>query len=61
MKSSDLVLFRDICDAIEPTLYQTLQNPDDEFIEDIESGYKFSEYATNGVEYDFDDIQRNLV
>jgi len=60
MKSSDLVLFRDICDAIEPTLYQTLQNPDDEFIEDVESGFKFSEYTTHGVEYDFEDMQERL-
>ncbi len=60
MKSSDLVLFRDICDAIEPTLYQTLQNPDDEFINDVESGFKFNEYATNGIEYNFDDIENKI-
>jgi len=60
MKSSDLVLFRDICDAIEPTLYQTLQNPDDEFVKDVENGFKFNEYATNGIEYDFDDMQDKL-
>ena len=60
MKSSDLVLFRDICDAIEPTLYQTLQNPDDEFIQDVESGYKFNEYTANDVEYDFDNMEDKL-
>ncbi|MBA1438308.1 MAG: DEAD/DEAH box helicase family protein [Epsilonproteobacteria bacterium] len=60
MKSSDLVLFRDICDSLDDSLYQTIQNPDNEFIEDIESGYKFSEYSSKGIEYDFDDMEDKL-
>lgn len=60
MKSSDLVLFRDICDSLNDRLYQTLQNPDDEFVDEVENGYKFSEYASSGVEYDFDDMQDKL-
>jgi len=60
MKSSDLVLFRDICDELDDRLYQTLQNPDDEFITEVENGSKFSEYSTNRVEYDFDDMEEKL-
>jgi hypothetical protein len=60
MKSSDLVLFRDICDCLDERLYQTIQNPDDDFISDVENGYKFTEYSSCGVEYDFDDIEYKL-
>ena len=60
MKSSDLVLFRDICDCLDERLYQTIQNPDDDFISDVENGYKFTEYSSCGVEYDFDDIEDKL-
>ena len=61
MKSSDLILFRDICNSLDSRLYQQIQNPDDEFIEDVEKGYKFNEFAsTCGVEYDFDDMEEKL-
>ncbi len=61
MKSSDLILFRDICDSLDSRLYQQIQNPDDEFIEDVEKGYKFREFATTcGVEYDFEDMEEKL-
>lgn len=60
MRSSDLILFREICDSLNDSLYQTLQNPDDEFIKEIEDGSKFSEYISNGVEYDFDEMENRL-
>ena len=61
MKSSDLILFRDICDSLDSRLYSQIQNPDDEFIEDVEKGYKFNEFATTcGVEYDFEDMKEKL-
>ena len=60
MKSSDLELFRDICDSLDNKLYQTIQNPDDEFITDVEKGYKFSEYSASGIEYDFNDMEDRL-
>lgn len=60
MKSSDLVLFRDICDSLDARLYQTLQNPDNEFIDEVENGYKFGEYSSSGIEYSFDDMEDKL-
>jgi len=60
MKSSDLVLFRGICNGLDDRLYQTLQNPDDEFVNEVEKGYRFSEYSSSGVEYDFEGIEEKL-
>ncbi len=61
MKSSDLILFRDICDNLDSRLYGQLQNPDVEFIKDVEKEYKFNEFTTAcGVEYDFDDMEEKL-
>ncbi|MFT7860624.1 MAG: DEAD/DEAH box helicase family protein [Sulfurimonas sp.] len=60
MRSADLVLFRDICDELDTNLYYSLQNPDEEFKEDVQSGVKFSEYASSSVEYDFDDMEDKL-
>jgi len=60
MKSSDLVLFRDICDECNPKLYNTLQNPDDDFKEDIENGNYFKYLPKDSVEYDFEDMETKL-
>lgn len=60
MKSSELVLFRDICDNLDSTLYQTLQNPNSDFIEEVESGIRFNDFSSNGLEYDFEDMEEKL-
>ena len=60
MKSSDLILFREICDDLNAGLYQILQNPDEDFINEVENGDKFSEFSSEGIEYDFDEMEANL-
>ncbi len=60
MKSSDLVLFRDICDSLDKKLYNTLQNPDDDFKDKVESGEYFEYLSDKQIEYDFEDMQKYL-
>ncbi len=61
MKSSDLTLFREICDSLDEGLYRQIQIPDKEFVSDVESGSKFDEFASRcSVEYDFSDIEEKL-
>ncbi len=60
MKSSDLTLFREICDGIDNNLYNTLQMPDDEFKDDVESGEYFKYLPKNSIEYDFEDREEKL-
>ncbi|MDD5160035.1 MAG: DEAD/DEAH box helicase family protein [Sulfuricurvum sp.] len=56
MKSSDLVLFRDICDGIDHNLYNILQTPDEDFKNEVENGNYFK-LLQNALEYDFEDIE----
>lgn len=60
MKSSELTLFRDICDSLDSTLYQTLQNPSNDFIEEVENGVKFSDFSSSDISYNFEDIEEKL-
>lgn len=60
MKSSELILFRDICDNLDNTLYQVLQNPDNDFIEEVENGVKFSDFSSSDILYNFEDIEEKL-
>jgi len=57
MKSSDLVLFKSICDKINPDLYIDLQNPNNDFIQDIEKNYFFENLK---LQYNFEELEKIL-
>lgn len=57
MKSSDLVLFKNICNKINPDLYVNLQSPNSEFIEEIEKNYFFEELE---LKYSFEELEKIL-
>jgi len=57
MKSSDLTLFRSVADDIDASLYDQLQHPDKNLIEQVESGEYF---ANKTISYDFEDKEAKL-
>ncbi len=61
MQSGDLILFRDICDALDASLYINIQHPSYDFKKSIEDESLFRDYERKtGVSYDFSGAEERL-